>query len=306
MQVVYSRCFGYICPMLQAIGYYITLPLLYLISLLPYPLFYGLSDVLYVLVYFVFGYRKKIVIQNLTHAFPEKSEEEIKKLTRKFYRYLCDTTLETFKTLTISRKQALKYCSISEEGVALFDKFTDAGQSVLIVMGHFGNWEWSGNAFRLQAKADLFVLYHPLSNPYFDQLMQRIRSRFGTGLIDMNDTFRQMVKNRNKVSATAFIADQTPASGENAYWTKFLNQDTPVYWGTELIARKMKYPVIYASVKRVKRGYYFITTELLTEHPELTREGEISEMHTRKLEQDIMEIPETWLWSHRRWKHKRV
>lgn len=296
--------FPYICRMLQALGYYTVLPLLYLISLLPDRLFYGLSNLLYVLVYRVFGYRKKVVLENLRKAFPEKTEAEINNLAGKYYGYLCDMTLETFRTLTLTREGALRRCAITEESVALFNSYAGRGQSIIIVMGHFGNWEWAGNAFSLQAKAQLYVLYHPLKNPYFDRLMLHIRSRFGTRLIDMNDAFRQMLRNKNQVSATAFIADQTPSSGDNAYWTKFLNQDTPVFWGTEIIARKLKYPVVYASVKRAGRGKYRITAEVISDTPEQTLEGEISEWHTRRLEQDIQDLPETWLWSHRRWKHK--
>jgi KDO2-lipid IV(A) lauroyltransferase len=132
-----------------------------------------------------------------------------------------------------------------------------------------------------------------------------MRTRFGTKLIAMNDTFRDMIRNKNEVNATAFIADQTPAP-ESAYWTTFLNQDTPVFKGTEKIAQKMKYPIVYTQVKRTGRGFYEIQAEMLIENPGDTTEGEISEMHTRRLEKDIINQPETWLWSHRRWKHKRM
>jgi KDO2-lipid IV(A) lauroyltransferase len=134
--------------------------------------------------------------------------------------------------------------------------------------------------------------------------MYKMRTRFGTKLIAMKDTFREMLENKNELNATAFIADQTPAP-ESAYWTKFMNQDTPIFRGTELIARKINYPIVYATVKRVKRGEYVMYAELLCETPKATSEGEISEMHTRKLERDIIEQPEVWLWSHRRWKHKK-
>ena len=132
-----------------------------------------------------------------------------------------------------------------------------------------------------------------------------MRSTFGTKLIAMKDTFREMLANRKELNATAFIADQTPSNPEGAYWTNFLNQDTPVFRGPEIIARKIGYPVIYANIRRVKRGYYVMTAEMLAQDPAATPEGAISELHTQKLEKDIIEQPETWLWSHRRWKHKR-
>jgi len=254
--------------------------------------------------YHVAGYRKKVVRENLKNSFPEKTPEELKILERKFYRYLCDLFLETFKTLTISRKQAKKRLRFSDETIALFKKLNDEKKSCILVMGHFGNWEWAGNTFALVCEQQLYVIYHPLSNKYFNQLIYNMRTRFGTKLYAMKDTIREMIRNRNEINATAFIADQTPAPAM-AYWTTFMNQDTPVFWGTEKIACKLNFPVVYVTVNREKRGYYLVSTELLVNEPKETREGEISELHTKKLERDILKQPEIWLWSHRRWKHKR-
>jgi len=270
--------------------------------LIPFPLFYGLSDFIYFILYYVIGYRKKVVFGNLKNSFPEKSDKELRKISRKFYRYLCDLLLETFKTLTIRRSVALQRCVITPQAKALFDNYYEKKQSVIIVMGHYGNWEWAGNTFSLTNKHQLYVIYHPLTNKYFDGLMYSLRTRFGSKLIPMRETFKDMVKYRDEINATAFIADQTP-SAENAYWTTFLHQDTPVFWGTERIAKKMNYPVVYVTVKRKKRGKYEIDAETLFENPKDTKDGEISEAHTRKLEQDIINQPEIWLWSHRRWKH---
>jgi KDO2-lipid IV(A) lauroyltransferase len=288
----------------KAVVYYISLPFLYGLSLLPFPLFYGVSDFFFFLLYHVIGYRKKVVYQNLKNSFPEKSHEDLKKIERKFYRYLCDLFLETFKTLTISPKEAMKRCRFSDETVQLFNKLEAEKKSCIIVMGHFGNWEWAGNSFALMCKQKLYVIYHPLTNKYFNRLTYNMRTRFGNGLYAMKDTIREMIKNRNEVNATAFIADQT-AAPESAYWTTFLNQDTPVFWGTEKIAVKMNFPVVYVTVNRVRRGYYEVHAKMLVEEPKLTKEGEISELHTKKLEEDIIQQPEIWLWSHRRWKHKR-
>ncbi len=148
------------------------------------------------------------------------------------------------------------------------------------------------------------MIYHPLSNPYFNGLVTRMRTRFGTRLIPMKNTFRDMVRMKEEVTATAFIADQSP-SPENAYWTTFLNQETPVFRGTEVIARKLNYPVVFIHVKKTGRGYYELSAEMLCEDPSSTADGELSEMHTKKLESEIRKQPETWLWSHRRWKHQR-
>lgn len=284
--------------------FFITLPFLHLISVLPFPVLYFVSDIFYFLVYYVIGYRRKVVRQNLKNAFPERSDAEIKKIEKDFYQYFCDIFLETFKTLSISRKKMLQYGVMDPAAKKLFDDYHAQNKSIIIVMGHYGNWEWGGNSFSLECKQQLYVIYHPLVNKNFNELIIKMRKRFGTDLIPMKETFRDMVKLRGKITATAFIADQTPRP-DNAYWTTFLNQDTPVFWGTEKIAQKMNYPIVFVKIKRVKRGYYELFAETLIEKPAETKEGEISEIHTRKLEKDIIEQPEIWLWSHRRWKHKR-
>lgn len=288
---------------MQAVIYYIALPFLYLISLLPFWLMYLVSDFFFVIMYYVLGYRKKVVLENLRNSFPEKSEKELNEICVAFYKYLCDLFLETFKTLTISKKTMLAHCKMNEDAQKLFDAYYAEQKSIIIVMGHFGNWEWAGNVFD-NSKHQLYVLYHQLSNKYFNNLIIKMRTRFGTKLIEMKSTLRDMVSNRKNITATAFIADQTPFP-ENAYWTTFLNQDTPVFTGTEKIAQKFNYPVIYVTIKRMKRGYYEIFAEPLFDNPKETTEGEISEAHIRRLEKDIRQQPEIWLWSHRRWKHKR-
>lgn len=240
----------------------------------------------------------------MRNSFPKKSEEEIQKLAKGFYKYLCDITLETFKTLTISKKAMLKRCWFDKESLRILNDFAEQNKSGILTMGHLGNWEWSGNSFSLLCKQQLYVIYHPLSNKHFDKLLYNMRTRFGTGLIPMDNVFRGMLKNRTETTLTAFIADQTPPP-DNAYWMTFLNQDTPVFKGTEVIATKMNYPVLYATVERKKRGYYEIHVELLAENPKSLGDGELTELHTRRLEKDIRVFPETWIWSHRRWKHKR-
>jgi KDO2-lipid IV(A) lauroyltransferase len=287
---------------MSTIIYYLVLPFLYLISYLPLKILYLLSDLLYLLVYKVFGYRKKVVTENLRNSFPEKSTDEIEKIRSDFYRYLCDLSLETIKTLSISPSALQKHFKPGD--ISVFEHYYKENQSVIIVMGHLGSWEMGGAFFSQLPVHQLYVIYHPLVNKHFDRLFYRMRTRSGTKLYAMKDTFRGMIKNRKEVTATAFIADQTPAP-VNAHWMTFLNQDTAVFKGTEIIARKLDYPVIYLSVIREKRGQYRVDSELLVEHPKELSENEVTEMHTKRLEQDIINYPETWLWSHRRWKHKK-
>ncbi len=245
------------------------------------------------------------MLTNLRNSFPNKPEKEIQVLAKKYYRYLCDMTLETFKVLTISEKQMMKRCTFSKESKQLFNKLAEEKQSAILVMGHLGNWEWAGSAFSLQFKQRLYVIYHPLSNKYFDGLIYKMRTRFGTGLYPMQTVFKDMLRNRKETNLTAFIADQTP-SPENAHWMTFLNQDTPVFKGTEVISKKLNYPIVYTTVKKLKRGYYEISAETIVANPKNTEDGYITELHTKRLEKDIIQQPESWIWSHRRWKHERV
>jgi Kdo2-lipid IVA lauroyltransferase/acyltransferase len=289
---------------LAALSYLIALPVIYFISLLPFRLLYLLSDFFFFILYHVMHYRRKVVLQNLRNSFPDKSDEEIRQISKRFFHYFCDLFLETFKTLTISRGSMLRHCNFDPSSKQIIDQLAEENKSCIIVMGHKGNWEWAGNTFSLLCRHQLYVIYHPLENKYFDRLMYKMRTRFGTKLIAMKNTFRDMMEKKDELNATAFIADQTPHP-DRAYWMDFMNQDTPVFMGTEKIARKIKYPLVYVSAKKIKRGYYTLYAELLAAPPYLQPDGEIAVLHTRRLEKDIAEQPETWLWTHRRWKHKR-
>jgi len=288
---------------MNAAIYYLSLPFIYFISLLPFWLLYCLSDFLFVLLYHVFGYRRKIVFQNLRNSFPEKSEVELKIIERKFYRYFCDLVLETLKSITISKSSLAKRVKFSD--TEIFEEYYKNDQSVIIAMGHFGNWELGGARFAIEPFHQLFVIYHPLQNKYFDGLVYRMRTRLGNGLYSMKDSLRGIIGDRKKLTATAFIADQTP-SPKGAHWMQFLNQDTPVFTGTGKISKKMQYPVVYIGIHRLKRGQYEMRAEKLVENPAELDDLQIVEAFTKRLEEDIVKQPEIWLWTHRRWKHKRA
>ncbi|MEO8069131.1 MAG: lysophospholipid acyltransferase family protein [Flavobacteriales bacterium] len=288
---------------MSAIGYYLALPFLYGISLLPFPLLYLLSDFTFFLVYRVFGYRKEVVMTNLRNSFPEKSEAELHAIMKRFYVWFCDLTLETLKTLTIAPEAVKERVSFPDAHV--FKRFAEKKQSVIIVMGHYGNWELAGARFAVEPGLHrLIVIYHPLQNPYFEKLIVHMRTRLGNRLYAMAETFKGMVRDRAQLTATAFIADQTPAP-ESAYWTTFLNQHTPVFTGTGKIATKLGYPVIYLSIRQPRRGRYEMCAEVLVQEPKNLTEDAINELHTQRLEADIRNKPDLWLWTHRRWKHKR-
>ncbi len=286
---------------MQALLFYITYPFIYLVALLPFNALYRLSDILYHLLR-LSGYRKEVVRKNLGNSFPDKSDQEINALSKSYYRYLCDLILETLRTLRMSEKESKERCAFHKP--EWLDKLQAERQSFIIVMGHYGNWEWAGPSFTLNTGFQLVVIYKPLSNIYFEKMMCTMRTRFGTRITPVNLTLRDMVANRGSVTATAFIADQT-ATKKNAYWTTFLNQDTAVFTGTEKLAKKFNYPVVYMNVQRLRRGYYEVFPELLISDPKNTVENEISEKFMNRLEKEILIDPTIWLWSHRRWKHKK-
>ncbi len=282
--------------------YYLALPFIYLISILPFRLLYAFSDFLFLIVFHLIGYRRKVVEANLKNSFPEKSHEEILDISKKYYHYLCDLIVETLKKFTISKEEVLERCKF--HNTELFNKLYTENKSVIVLMGHYGNWELAGSSFSLSNDHQLYVVYKTLANKYFEDMMCKSRTKFGPKLIKMENTLKDIIKNKNNCANYAFIADQTP-SNQNAYWTTFLNQDTAMFTGAEKLAKKLNFPVVFINIKRVKRGYYEIFAEMLCEDPKSSDENEIIEKFVRKLELEIIKMPETWLWSHRRWKQKR-
>lgn len=287
---------------MKALGYYLSIPFIYILSAFPFPLLYAISDVLFLVLYYIIGYRKKITATNLRNAFPEKSDAEIQTITIKYYRHLCDIILETFKLLGMRRSELTKRCRIIN--YELYFDILSGQRSIIVALGHQGNWEWLGAATATRGDGPLQVIYKPLSNPYFDGLMKKIRSRFGATPISDKDVLRQMIATKGSLSTTAFISDQTPPP-DHAFWINFLNQDTPVFIGTEKLARRLNYPVLFAAMRKVKRGYYEVEVLRVCDEPAESDPGSITTAHTRLLEEQIIKQPETWLWSHRRWKHQR-
>ncbi|MBL7851979.1 MAG: lysophospholipid acyltransferase family protein [Cyclobacteriaceae bacterium] len=285
---------------MKALSYYLTYPVIRLIAALPFSVLYRLSDGLARLLIWS-GYRREVVEMNLRNSFPAKSAEEIKALSNDYFHYLCDLILETLKTMTMSEEEYRKRVTLNNPEV--FASLAAQNKSIILMLGHFGNWEWFGPCVTLKTDFQLNVIYRPLSHPHFERLTASWRTRFGTEITPVQQTLRSMVANKNRLTATAFISDQY-APGQN-YWTTFLNQETAVFTGAEKIASKFGYPVVYLHAKRPKRGYYIITPEILFMDPAMTTDNQISEAFTRRLEKDIVENPVIWLWSHKRWKNKR-
>lgn len=275
---------------------------IYLISLLPLWLLYILSDLMYLLVYYVFRYRRKVVDENLLHAFPEKSGKERQVIRKRYFHYLTDLVVETVKLFTISEQEVKKRVLVSNPEI-IKDAFSN-GKSVIGVLGHYGNWEIGALRFSQLFSERRVIVYKPLSDNFFNNLMKRMRSRFGATLVSMKNTMRKLVEYRNERTVTVLVGDQTPAKAEIQYFTKFMNQPTAVFLGAERLAKLTNSVVVFCDLRIIKRGYYQCSFITLFKEPKLTNEHEITDTHVNYLEQVIRERPEYWLWSHRRWKFK--
>ena len=273
---------------------------LYLISLLPFWLLYMLSDLLFFFIYYVFRYRRKVVKSNLANSFPEKTVQARADIEKCFYNYFADMIMESVKSISISSleiKKRLKFENLND----IF-RYLDAGKSVIAVSGHYGNWEWGTIGIGLEMKEKVLIVYKPLSDTRFDILINSIRSKFGAVMVPMKQTLRKITEYKDQPHVLVLVGDQTPTREDSHYFTNFLNQPTAVFLGVEKIAVKTNNPIVYFSINRIKRGYYECTVKTLIEHPRNTSEHEITEAHTRELENHIRLRPEYWLWSHRRWK----
>lgn len=274
-------------------------------SKLPFFVLYGISNFAYFIIYRVIKYRKNVVMENLSHSFPEKTDEEITQIAKEFYKHIADLFIEFLKGYSISKDEINERVKIVN--LEIIKKYTDKNQSVIIVTGHISNWEWLLHPLNLSG-IPMDIVYQKLSSPLFDKLTLFIRSRFTiTPLIEKQDTLRKTVDRKDVTRALVLGSDQSPQNWKTAYWTTFLNQDSGFFTGTERIARKYDYPVIFSEMRRIRRGYYEIEfTEIAhpNEYDKLPM-GEITERFVRILDKSIRNFPSDYLWSHRRWKHKR-
>ncbi|TSJ40696.1 lysophospholipid acyltransferase family protein [Mucilaginibacter corticis] len=276
--------------------------LLYLISLLPFWLLYIISDFLYILIYYIVHYRRRVVKENLKNSFPEKSKAELKVIEKQFFRYFADFIVETVKAISISEKELRRRVVLTNPEV--MDNYYAQGRSIIAVGGHYCNWELAGLNFYFYTDKKFMIVYKPLSNAIFDKFFYRIRSRFGTIPVSMRQTLRKVIEVKNELSAIALLGDQTPSREEVNQFVEFLNQPTPVFLGIEKLAMSTDSVVVYYDMKRIKRGYYSYTLIPLFEEPKKTAPLEITKTHVKHLEDIIKQEPQYWLWSHRRWKFK--
>lgn len=275
---------------------------LWLLTLLPLRVLYFISDIIYIFIFYLIGYRRKVVFENLRNSFPEKSPKEIYTIARKFYHYLCDYFIECIYMINLSPEECDKRFTF--KNIDLLDKVYKERKSMIWATSHYGNWEWIADLRKFQHFVP-YGVYKPLSNKLYNRLFIHIREKFGGITIPMRNTLRVLTdaKKRNELFSIYLVGDQRPSIDDMTYWTTFLNQDTPVITGIEKIAKKFNLTVAYVDVERLKRGFYQATFREICDNPSQTKPNEITEKYIRIVEQSIIRKPEFWLWSHKRWKY---
>lgn len=277
-----------------------------LFSRLPFGVLYVISDFIYLVLYYVVKYRRRVVRMNLRNSFPEKSDAELRAIERGFFHFLCDYGVESLKLLTI-KPEEMKRRMIFENCEAV-DRALDTHDFAFVYLGHFCNWEWvSSLPLWLDPRTTLAELYRPLNSKTMDELFIELREHHGAKCISKYDALREIMrlKAEGKKSVIGFVADQTPHPNNTHLWMDFLNQDTPIFTGTERIGKKVNAAIFFLDMKRTSRGHYCGTFKPITDDPKSYPDFQISEICTRELEVMIRRQPSYWLWSHKRWKHKR-
>lgn len=275
----------------------------FVLSLLPMRVHYVLSDLIYLVVYHLIGYRKPLVRRHLAESFPEKSGDERLRIERGFYHWFCDYLVETVKLLTIS-EQELKRRMVFK-GTETVDEIVESGQSCAVYLGHYCNWEWiTSLPFWVSPKAQCGQIYHALENPVFDRLFLRLRQRMGAVCIPMAETLRRLAvyRQQQKPVVIGYISDQVPFWNNIHHWLDFLHHDTPVLTGTERLARSAGHAVFYMDVRRIHRGYYEAEFRLIARDPKQTKDYELTDAYFKMLEESVRRDPQCYLWTHNRWK----
>jgi len=289
---------------MKKIAYYLFYSFAWFVSVLPMKLQYLISDFFYLIIFYLAKYRRDVVRKNLRNSFPNKTEKEIKRIEKLFYHHLVDLFIEEMTMLTISSKKISKRNKFLN--IELLDNLYRQNMGVIGVTGHYCNWEWL-NYLEVNCNYRGLAIYKPLSDKNFEKFMNNVREKYGSIAVPMKRTLKQLIiqVRKNELPFSMMVADQSPGNDESNYWTTFLNQETAVYMGVEKIAKKFNHAVVFISMRKVKRGYYETSFELITDKPQETKDFEITEKHVRMLEKLIIDTPEYWIWSHKRWKHPR-
>ncbi|MEX0359468.1 MAG: lysophospholipid acyltransferase family protein [Allomuricauda sp.] len=288
---------------MQLVVFILVYPLLWLVSRLPFKALYFLSDGVYVILYRLVGYRKKVVRANLALVFPNKSELERKTIEKKFYKHLCDMFLEMIKTMGISNEQLQKRFTFTNPEV--LHQLEEKELSVMLMFPHYASWEWV-IALDQHIASKGYAIYQKIGNKYFDKLIRDIRQKFGTTLISTKDTKEIVANNKEQgqLSMYGILSDQSPMIKKTHLWTPFMGVTVPAHTGAELLCKKLNLPAVYLKVTKLKRGHYQGSFKVLSENPEKLPEFELTKAFLKEVEASIYEAPEFYFWTHKRWKHK--
>lgn len=288
---------------MQFLAYVIIYPFLWIISILPFRLLYVFSDCLFVFVYYIIGYRKKVVKANLKLVFPEKPEKEIQSIAKKFYHHLCDMIVESIKSLTISEATMNKRFTFTN--VDELKKYEKQHKSVVLMSSHYANFEWS---FILQRYINFkgYAIYKRLANKYFDKLIKKIRAKYNSHLITNKESIKVLLKAKQKGELTinGFVADQSPKINKAYHWNNFLGIKVPIHTGAEMLAKRLNMTVVFMDIQKIKRGYYNAKFTTIAENPQEFENYQITDEFIKLAEKQIYDAPEYYLWTHKRWKHK--
>ncbi|MEX0997302.1 MAG: lysophospholipid acyltransferase family protein [Flavobacteriaceae bacterium] len=287
---------------MKLVLFLITYPLFWFISILPFRLLYLLSDGMYILIYYIIGYRKKTVRYNLKLALPNLTDQERLLIEKKSFRHLCDMFLEIVKTMTISQKEMDKRFRFSN--LEVYQNLEKKGKSIVLLCAHYASYEWviSMNKY-INFKG--YAIYKQFSNPYYDALIKKIRSKHKAFLITTKQTTKVVENNQlnGVLGVYGFAGDQSPKAFKARHWGPFMGVNVPIYTGAEMLAKKFDMNAIFLKVKRVKRGYYEASFEVLSENVKSVPNYQITDTYIQKVEEQIKEAPEFYFWTHKRFKH---
>ena len=278
--------------------------LLFALARLPLTFWYAFAWGLYVVAYYLLGYRYQVVIANLKNAFPEKTPSEINAIAKQFYRYLADWMVEILKLSTFSTKAIKQRCLITQNEA--FEALKQENSGAIILTAHLGNWEWAGQRIGLELEQPVNVVYKELSSTWVNYFMKTVRTRFGNEVSAMREISRKLLESQRRGLVSCYLADQSPTRQQAGYWPNFLNRPAPFFTGPAKAAIKLNLPVYYGHISRLSRGYYQITLYQIAAEPAKWNASQITEKYVRHLEASIHAQPANWLWSHRRWKRSHL
>ena len=289
--------------MMNFLVYILVYPVIWLLSILPFRILYGISNIIYLLVYYVIGYRKKVVLSNLKLTFPEKSNEEITEISKKFYHHFADVFIEMIKFFTVSKQEVYKRYKFTN--LEFFEELYKDGKSVILTGPHYANWEWimSLDAF---VKYKGYAAFTRVENPYFNDKVLKSRAKFGTNLILTTKLISEIKHNhKNHIQAMyGLLSDQSPQLSKTFYWREFFGVKVPIHTGAEMLAKRFDMNMVYIETKKIKRGYYETSFSLITNEAEKYPDYELTDMFLEKVEKQIRNQPEYYFWTHKRFKHR--